>query len=208
MKLSIKPSFLISCFLVLFLASCKQSLEPKAYVQWVKSSENGLHKIKEIAPLKMDVLYTPRDYHIVNNLRSNEIDGSTYEAEKERLGELQYYHLKLSISNSNGKAHIGNYEVQNIAEQQERLGYLSFGMKEDIYLLEQGDTLPCMAYHYEQAYDVKPHRSFLIAFAQREGLAKTDKTFVLDSPVFGTGPMKVQISSSDLLNIPDLKIKE
>ena len=191
----------------LFLSACKKSLEPKAYIQWVKATENGLHKQKEIYPLKVDLLYTPKDYQIANNLKTNTIQESIYKKEQDRLGNLQYYHLKLSIVDKEGQLDVGNYQIRSISEQQKRLGYLSFGMQKDIYLIEQGDTLPCVLYHYEQSYDVKPVRSFLVAFDQRSDSKSQSKTFILDSPVFGTGPMKIQIEASDLLNVPYLKIQ-
>jgi len=124
--------------------ACKKSLAPKSYIQWVKAEANGLHKKKEIYPLKVDLLYTPKDYHIVNNLKTNRIEQVDYEKEQERLGSLQYYHVKLSIVDAERRLDIGNYQVQNMAEQQRRLGYLSFGMQKDIYLIEEQDTLPCV----------------------------------------------------------------
>lgn len=189
------------------LSACKKSLAPKAYVQWVKSAENGLHKQKEVYPLKLDLLYTPQDYQIVNNLKTNTIKEEVYQKEQDRLGDLQYYHLKLSVVDAEGRLDVGNYQIRTMAEQQKRLGYLSFGMQKDIHLIEEGDTLPCVVYHYEQSYDVKPERSFLVAFDQRVDSKDKTKTFILDSPVFGTGPMKIQIEASDLLNVPYLKIQ-
>lgn len=203
-----KGSILLSCIMLFVISvffSCKKSLDPKSYIHWVKDEVNGLHLQKKIAPLKVDLLYTPIDYQIINNLKLETIPNTLYKEELKRLGNFQYYHLKLSILESNGKIDVGNYQVTTMTEQQKRLGYLSFGMQKDIYLVEKEDTLPCIVYHYEQGYDIKPERSFLLAFEGREAYKNETKTFVLNSSVFGTGPIKIQIEASNLSNIPYLK---
>lgn len=191
--------------IILNLFSCgKESMLPSDYVEWVNNIDNGLLKEKTISPLNVELLYKPIPYIISNEKRSNKIPKKEYEARVNKLKGLQYYTLKLSIVG--GETDVTNFEVSEISQQQDRLSYLSFAMKNDIRLIEEGDTLPCVLYHFERSYDVVPSRTFVLAFDQRPEYKKSNKTLVLDLSYFKTGPIKINFKTSDLERIPNLKL--
>ena len=101
---------------------------------------------------------------------------------------------------------ITTYRVNDPGEEQERLYYLSFQMKENIRLLQGQDTLAPVLYHFERSFDLSPHRTFVLAFEAPKSEPSKDRTFILDSPILGTGPLKLKITAKDLTNIPDLKL--
>lgn len=191
--------------LLLLLQSCSApELVPSDYVAWVNDEANGLLKKKTINPLEVELLYKPVPYIIANEKRSNEIAKADYDSRAKELEGMQYFTLKLGIVGE--QQDVTNYGVEDAAQQQERLNYLSFAMQKDIKLIEGGDTLACQLYHFERSYDIASYRTFVLAFEQKEENKAQDKTLVLDLPYFKTGPIKLNYKTSELEAIPTIKL--
>jgi len=192
------------CCSLLFLFSCKKEYSNKEIVSWVKNPENGLRKSKEIDGLKLDVLYKPHTYLLADKLKDKDLSPEEYQKEKEQLGNLQYFDLRLGTVGKRW-GDILNYKVNNVEEQQDRIHYLSYQMQNDLFLIEGNDTLKCRLYHFERSYDLAPHRTFLLGFEQGH-LPNEDKILVLDSESFKTGPLKLKFRQEDLAKIPSPKL--
>lgn len=188
------------------LLSCEQTVQPIDLVRFVNHPENGLAKTKTIGALKVELKYKPLDFLIANELRTNQIEEERYQNHYQELEGLQYYNLKLSLPQLPNQ-NITTYQVKNDEGLQERLYYLSFKMKEDIRLVQGTDTLAPVLYHFERSYDLAPHRTFVLAFDETNPEKTVDKTFVLDAPIFGTGPIKIKIRAEDLNDIPNIKLQ-
>ena len=194
----------MSCCLWCLVACGQKTLLPSEYIQWVTNPEHGLVQSKNIHPLKVELLYKPIDYIIANEQRTNAIPPDLHQERQAALEGMQYYTLKLGIEG--GQQDVTNYGVTDLAEQQERLAYLSFALQRDIKLIEAGDTLPCQLFHFERSYDLTPYRTFVLAFEQREASRAAEKTVVVELPYFKTGPIKLNYQESDLASIPSLKL--
>lgn len=196
---------LIFLGLVLLLVQCgKAELQPSDYVAWVDDPDHGFRQTRTIAPLEITALYKPVPYLIAMEERTNDLDPMLYDQRAEELQGLQYYTLKVAINDHS--ADVTNYQVANNQAQQERLAYLSFGMQQDIQLIQGSDTLPCKLFHFERSYDLAPHRTFVLAFDQPEELdATTERTLVVELAPFNTGPIKFNYSNTTLSSLPILK---
>ena len=191
--------------LCIFICSCERTLPPSQLVAYVQNPENGLHKKKQIGPLKIEVQYQPLASVIANELHKDAITQEEYQHRLPDLENLQYYTLKLSVDQA-GK-NISTYGIQNSQEEQERLYYLSFLMKNDIHLIEGQDTLSPVLYHFERSYDLADHRAFVIAFKNKQKDKLLDKTFVFQSDILGTPiPVKFKFKENDLQKTPQLKL--
>ena len=200
----IKWIFFFICCIWLFSCS-KSTLQPSDFVQWVKNEENGLFKEKSVQAINVAAQYKPIEYVIANEMRTNDIQKKDFDKRKEELEGLQYFDIQLSINQPNYD--ITNYNVFNEQDKDERLKYLSFGLQNDIHLVDGHDTLSCLLYHFERSYDVKPHRTFVVAFENKEETKKQqDKIVVVDSPIFGTGPIKLKFRREDLGQLPSMKL--
>ncbi|BDS15411.1 hypothetical protein [Aureispira anguillae] len=197
-------NYIILIITIGLLSSCgNETLIPSDYVAWVNNPENGLLRKKTIHPLEVELLYKPIAYVIANEMRTNDIAEADYKQREKELAGMQYYTLKLSTA---GGKDITTYQVNDNAQQQERLSYLSFAMQKDIKLIEGTDTLPCKLYHFERSYDLAAHRTFVLGFEQKEATKTANKTLVLDLPYFQTGPIKLNYKTSALEAIPNLKL--
>lgn len=189
----------------LMIMSCSNStLSPSEYVKYVADESNGLVKTKNIGEVNVKVQYKPIPYVIANELRTNDIDKDEFEKREKELSSMQYYNLTLDITDARN---ILNYNVSNQSHQQERIHYLSFGMQQDIRLMENGKELPCVLYHFERTYDISKERTFLVAFNQEESTKNATKTFILDSSVLGIGTIKIQFNGKDIQQLPKMKVQ-
>ena len=189
----------------LMIMSCNRpSLSPSDYVKYVSDEANGLVKTKNIGEVNIKVQYKPVSYIIANEMRTNDISKADFEKRKKELEAMQYYNLTLDIADARN---ILNYNVSNQSHQQERIHYLSFGMQQDIRLMENGKELPCVLYHFERTYDISKERTFLIAFNQDESTKDATKTFILDSSVLGIGTIKIQFDGKNIQQLPKMKLQ-
>lgn len=192
---------------LLLLVGCGQpDLIPSDYVAWVQDEAHGLRQTRGIAPLQVTALYKPVPYLIAQEERTNAIDPQLYQTRTQALEGMQYYTLQVALEGST-KQDITNYQVADGQAQQERLAYLSFGMQQDIQLIQGTDTLPCRLFHFERSYDLAPHRTFVLAFDQPAEASPTqERTLVVELRPFNTGPLKFNYSTATLSNIPNLAL--
>jgi len=191
--------FLSLVIFLFFFTACTKYFSPSEYVNWVKDEKNGLNKVKQIKEVKIEIQHKPIPFIIANEQRKNDIDIDEYNNRKAELEGLIYFDLRLSINLPNYD--ITNYNILSEKEQKDRLYYLSYHMKNDIFLIEGMDTLPCRLYHFERSYDIAKHRTFILAF-DNTNHKDLDKTVVLDTPLFNTGPIKLKFKKEDLINLP------
>lgn len=189
------------------LVSCGQPhLLPVDYVAWVQDETNGLSQTRSIMPLEVTALYKPLPYIIAQEERTNTIDPQQYTTRTKALEGMQYYTLQVGLE-GNRQKDITNYGITDGQAQQERLAYLSFGMQQDIHLVQGTDTLPCRLFHFERSYDLAAHRTFVLAFDQPKGSTPTqERTLVVELRPFKTGPLKFHYSAATLSNIPNLTL--
>lgn len=200
----IKLSFL----LIIILSACgKSSLNPKDYMAWFKGGKHGLTQTKEVYPLEVKVHYQPIDaLFLKEQIDPKALSKEAYQKRLKDFEGSQYYTLELGLEKNLSQS-IVDWGIQNSQQQEQRMKYLSYGMKKHIYLVEDQDTLSCALYHFERSYDLGRSRNFVLAFEQKEERILSDKLFVFDSPVFGTGPIKLKFKSADLQKIPRLTIQ-
>ncbi len=194
---------LISVFLCSLLA-CDSSMPASALVQYVNDPANGLKKNKTSGAINIGLQYKPVPYLIAHEFRKNEIKASDYKERQDALQNLQHFNLQLSV-NQDGQD-ITRYGLRNPSDNQGRLYYLSFGMRDDIRLIEGQDTLAPVAYHFERSYDLANHRTFVLAFESKKENIGKDKTLILRSKALGIDPTAITISQNDLNKIPKIKL--
>ena len=194
--------FFLGAALVLF--SCKKEFSNKELVQFVKNPENGFLKEKIIDGLKVEVLHKPKAYILASRFKNKDVTPEMYNEALNDLGDMQYFDMRLSTVGKQW-GDILNYKVANMQAQQDRIHYLSYGMQNDISIIDGLDTLKCKLYHFERSYDAAPFRSFLLGFASGNKV-NLDKTFVLDAEPFKTGPIKIKFRKEDISKISSPKL--
>ena len=193
-------SYLAGIAVMLFTACSPRSLDPKAYSEWVKDGDNGLRVSKEIMDYRYELQHRPAELVVLQELNGNVTDKSAFTNRVKEMEDLQYYNLHLF--GPNGKAVIS----QSAGEQYfQRLEYYTSIAQQDISLTQDGDTLPCVLYHFERYYDLSPYNTLVLGFPKSEN-PSAERTLVFNDRALSMGPVKFNISASDFNNIPSLQI--
>ena len=145
--------------IIILTASCGQrkSLNASAFLQWVDNPSNGLVQERIIDEFKFVAQYRPFEYLIA----LDKIDGQRIESSDSDYSDLQYCVIK--IATTTGKREFLSQSVQSDAQYYERIQYYTSQAQNDIYLIDDTDTLRCQLYHFERTYGASGDGSIMYA---------------------------------------------
>lgn len=170
--------------------------EPEQLVAYVNSSDHGYYKEKEIGEIKFSALLKPIEY-----IKANEkLKGNTEKSLEE--DDLQYFDLRITVKDFSME--FLKYNLYEASDYPKRVAYCSFEMQNDIYLIDGKDTLPCVFYHFERAFDVVPYGHFILAFKPTDKNVIKAKTLVYYDRLFDKGLIKMTFMPNDLIKVPKL----
>lgn len=201
------------CFLglsIFLLSSCdeNQVLLPGEYVKWVTDASNGLCKSKRINEFNFMAQYKPLDFIVAQEEKTNRLSKSLLKTRKKELG-TGYVYYNFRIKNEEGNLSPVGAGANSDHEYQRRLGYFTFDMQQDLYLLHGQDTFPCTFFQFVRTYDVAPYVEFALGFKKEEKtIINQDITFVFEDKVLGIGTTKLLFEEHLFKNIPKIKTLE
>ena len=192
----------IFCLSSLLFTSCEKDTLPAAgYVQWVENEDNGLRISKQMGDYKLTVQYKPLDYVVLMEEKTEKLAALLLKQRTAQLDQMQYFSLRLQSA-------IPGANVSDLAlidnDHASVINYFTFGMQENIYLVEGKDTLSCKLFQFERTYDLAPYVDFVLAFDQPADKQPSDKVFVFNDTKLGIGPVRFQVSNNTISAIPHL----
>jgi len=167
-------SFLYIALLFFLFAACngekktsfKDTEEWQAYVN---DPKNGFIVSEETSDLRFDLKFEPAI--------SNE--------------EIPQFTVHLRISRKDGGS-VLDYKTNSKQEALGREGYLSFELKKDVYIDENGHANPAIFHHYERNYGLKPTIDIFFNFMQMS--PKDDVYFTYRDELFGQGLIRIKLN--------------
>lgn len=189
--------------LVFLLSSCQ---DEKSFV-----TDNENHptkrfiKSKKVGWLSMNLFLKPASYLMARQVKEKSMNETDLQDFIEDAESMAYFDLRLSVNSGNGQ-HIENYRVSSKFEQDQRIQYLAFSMKHDLYLQQGEKRIPCELYHFERNYSITPHRTFVLGFPRKDIDPTEPITFVFDSAYLQTGPLKIQYTAQDIFDSTQINL--
>lgn len=157
----------------LILAACggkETSFEnTEEWKTYVNNPENGFIVSKEASDLKFDLKFLPA------------LTGE----------DMPQFTVHLRISRKDGGS-VLDYKANSKEEALEREGYLSFELKKDVSIEENGHSNPAVFHHYERNYGLKPTIDIMFNFLQME--PKDDVYFTYRDELFGQGLIRIKLN--------------
>lgn len=187
--------------IIVAFCSCKQKeLDPIDYVKYVEDESNGLHLSKQIGDILYSIQYKPAEYMM---LKEGGLD-------QKKSVSSDYNNLlcfNMRIQHKNKKTDVLSVGISDDKEYMARLDYMTFQMKDDIYLIDRYDTLNCSFFHSVRNYSLAPYADFVLVFENKTSKKESNEmVLVFDDKIFGNGIIKFQINNNDIIKIPILKI--
>ncbi len=176
--------------LIFLLGGCQSNATKEELISYVSNPINGLKRMNDVSDLRFELQYKPLSLIHTKEMIDNDAE------------RVQYYDLRISTKTEGSD--VTNFRDNSHEGVQSMLQYLSFGLKNDIKLVQGNDTLNTMLYHFERSYDMVPYRTFVLAFEDNGN--NEDRKLIIDSPVLGADLVKIGIRGADISRIPELKL--
>lgn len=174
--------------------SCSSELDANEFIDWVKDTENGLHRVKVLPPYDFDAQLKPIAY-----VAFQEKGGKLSKAEFDKITEAEkdILYIDLQIGLKDSEMDLLQYKSEGLVDYKERLYYYSFRFEHDIYLEQNGKKIPCTMYHFERSFNLKGSRRFLLGFESADALHPI--TLVINSDILGVGTVKIKFNNTQEL---------
>ncbi len=172
--------------------------EPEQLIEYIDGKENGFIKTKTINAIEYSAVLKPSAYLLAQKrlLEKNEnLKASDFE-------DLQYFDIRIAIQNFHSE--FIKYNLEDTDEYQRRISYCAFEMQKDIQLIDGKDTLDCVLFHFERAFNVVPYGHFFLGFKPNPGKLISAKTIVFNDHLFNQGLIKFTFPPQLLVNEPTL----
>jgi hypothetical protein len=187
--------------------SCNEekTLSPAKYVEWVKNPSNGLLQSKAINEFEFTAQYKPLNFIVAQEERTNDLSKKVLSSRREELG-TDYFYYNFRIKNREGNLSPVGSGAHSEQEYQRRLGYFTFDMQKDLYLMYGNDTLPCSLFQFVRNYDIAPYVEFALGFKKDSKITiNQDIIFVFEDRILGIGTTKILFDKQIFKNTPGIK---
>jgi hypothetical protein len=195
------------------VTTSSEELPPVRYKKEVESLGNGLKTEKKIGDFTFSAQFLPYELVVCNELKKDALTKEEVAARIKEINQLQYFTFRIKAENSN--IELLKTGINSGGEYNDRVEYCSFKMQKDFNLIDGGDTLDCVLFHYERIYGVAPYGTFSLGFpiSKKEAAFRethkeynlSNKSIIYDDKVFGNGKIYLTIESKKLNRIPKLK---
>jgi hypothetical protein len=138
-------------------------------------------------------------------VRSEEIPGPVYKEHIAETSALEYYDLRIEVEN--GQEELLKHNLASAEQYDKRVKYYSFGLQNDVFLVNGADTLPCVMTHFERAFDIAPYATFQLAFPKQKD-STSDKIIIVHDKIFEKGILKFLFHEKDIEHLPKLKLHD
>lgn len=227
MKLTVKIAYMLLVLLIFSCAGNKKETSGKQNVseeqitaikQKLNSKENSitgtidlfkqvsedLIETKTIEDFEFKLKYRP---HLVLIIQDNDTipSGKTIITRASEYEHLHY--MTLSIENKKWHSELLKYNISSGEEYSERINYYSFKCQNDIYLIEDKDTLKGAFVNFERTFDISPLINITMAFERKKTGPFSKLSFAFDDKIFNNGKINFELDPQlvSMFNSPELK---
>ncbi len=179
-------------------ASKVEFKEPEKLIRFVDNEENGYLKNKTIENIKYSSFLKPIEYLLAQK-RISENNPAVKSSDFE---DLQYFDLRIEVKDF--KMEFIKYDIETPEQYEERVKYCAFDMQNNIKLIDGNDTLSCLLYHYERAFNVVPYGHFILGFENKNKKLIETKTLCFEDKLFNKGMIKFTYAPQTIAKQPVL----
>ena len=195
--------FLGLLFWLVAFASCRKSMKPGPYVQYVTDSSNGLLKKIVVDGWQYSIQYCPPDYIMLLE-SSNQVKQFDKDKRKEQLEGTAWFTITFRRIDNNISSL--RYGISTQEAYNDRLSYFLNKASSGMRLVYGADTLLPSAYEFENHFNLTPQETMVVGFClpKTETKPSKDMQFSYFDQELKTGIIKFLFRKKTLKNIPNL----
>jgi len=177
-----------------------RALSCEEYVKWTESNQSKLSVEREMDGFDFSLQYLPASYMLSKQVVQNK--NTNNKVSLEDFAGIHFFNFRIRKQDKNGE--VLRNELTSIEEYKERVEYYSFDFKNDIFLIQGNDTIPCEMSHFERAYDATPYCNIMVGFPSKEIIGNEDCTIVVHDKIFDNGILKFRFEKNTFNSVPKL----
>jgi len=185
-------------FLILVIACDEGGLSPIEYKKWVEDENNGLKQELVVDSIIFLLQYTPVDYLVVNEKKSEEITATELHTMREKRKALVCF--KLTILNPDRTGYFSQASEKSFG------AYHLFSIENDFKLTCNADTIDCLMYQYENHGGISPD-CMLIGFSNKNIDINNGFDVVYVDKIMHIGNVVFSYNKETIKSIPNLITK-
>lgn len=190
--------------LLFFSVACNSKLPIKDLVRFVKQPENGLVQSKSYRAFNYKVEYKPYELVALEAIPTSNLNSKKFKNIAEEYSKLEYYQIIISSQNN---MDFLKADLSDDSEFESRVNYYTSQAQKDIRLLIEGDSISCLAYHFERTFGLTPYNTILIAF-DNSYIKKhpSNRTIIFNDKALKTGWLKFNFKHGDIQSTPQIQL--
>lgn len=170
--------------------------ELKAYIL---DEENGLHKTISKGEVEIELSYRPAELVWANELKEIKNEDSWNEL-RHSYDSLNYFILHFSRKGQE----IESAFVSDPARFTEIISYLSFDMRSDLFMVQEGDTTHALDIMYTRTFGGSSGTSVMAIFGGDLRKKNNDVKICFNDTMLGLGSTQFEFKITDIKNTPTL----
>lgn len=172
------------------------------FLKWCTDENNGLVKIKTITDLNYSISYMPSGSMAALELRTEKYDLQSFLKVMDHYTDMSYFKLKIESPSHSGE--LLKYKLLSPHQYESRIKYLSFEMQNDIYIIQDNDTLRPGLYQYERAFEAAPYATIMMGFDNKKFNKEKQLTLCFNDRLFEKGYIKFNYLNGQMTHLPKI----
>lgn len=174
--MNLKHSISIAFSAVVTLSCNTAIVSPSEFAQWCGNAENGLVKVRDLGSMEFRLEYWPTQ---LVQLQSESGDPASHQG-------MEYFRFHIEDKNAI-QTDLLRTLTGNNEEYQSLSQFLAFHFGDGIHLQVGAHRLPCVHYHFERNYGLRPGIDLVFAFENTDPDFQHDRKLEIVDDIFGTG---------------------
>lgn len=195
-------SFFVAIVLLCTMSSCKQAFTPKEYVKWFEKEADLFSRTVIISDYRYTCKLIPWQYKLAKEIEQGVTMQQDADIRRKELDGMYYVDINIDLLNKTSGGVMEN-DVLSPEDFNARLYYISYRIKDDIFLVSENERRPCSLYLFERNFGLKSSVDISTAFIKNE--KDESITIELDPQVFRTGIINFEYDKSMFNSIPEVK---
>lgn len=180
----------------------EEKLSVQEFATWCADRNNKLSKSKDIADIRFDLSYMPKESMALLELRTEQYDYPKFKETCNHYADMTYFNFKIEVINGSGE--LLKYKLDSPSQYEARVKYMSFEMQKDIYLIQGKDTLLPGLFQFERIFEVAPYSTVMFSFDNKKFNRNNEFTIVFNDKLFEKGFVKFNYKNKQLINVPNI----
>ncbi len=189
---------------MLLMVSCKpKSVTTEELFAFVNNTDNGFIRSEQIGGYELTVIHQPAELKAALELQDTIPTDAGFKQLLEVKKETMDFIFRIGSKDQKGDAL--EQGISNLAQYQDRLGYLASAIHHDFMLVNDKDTIPCILHHYERNFQMAHFHQVLLSFKRPENMSDEIRVIYNDR-LLGTGKVQFVFKKERINNIPEINI--